>query len=135
MDRSPALRWRATWLALGWLLLLAIVGLSLAPRPPQIDLPQGDKLGHAVAYGAAMWWFCQIYRSGRARAGYAIGFVALGIAIEFAQRATGYRSYEELDMLADAAGVALGWVIARFEGGRLFARIEAILARKPIGKS
>ena len=109
--------------------MLAILWLSLTPRPPQIDLPQGDKLSHFLAYGTLMFWFCQLYASRRARFGYALGFVAMGIAIEFAQEATGYRSYEELDMLADAVGVALGWVIAHLEGGRLLGRIEAILAR------
>jgi hypothetical protein len=45
------------------------------------------------------------------------------------QRATGYRSFELWDMAADAAGVLIGWLIARVEGGRLLARIEAVLAR------
>ena len=43
---------------------------------------------------------------------FAIGFIALGIALEFVQRWTGYRSFEVADMAADAAGVAVGWLIA-----------------------
>ncbi len=38
--------------------------------------------------------------------------VALGIALEYAQRATGYRSFEVADMVADALGVAIGWLAA-----------------------
>jgi VanZ family protein len=38
--------------------------------------------------------------------------VALGIALEYAQRATGYRSFEVADMAADALGVAVGWLAA-----------------------
>jgi VanZ family protein len=117
------------WLALGWLGVLAILWLSLTPSPPQIDIEQGDKLAHALAYAALMFWFCQLHGSRRARTGFALGFVALGIAIEFMQRATGYRSFELWDMAADAAGVLIGWLIARVEGGRLLARIEAVLAR------
>jgi VanZ family protein len=40
---------------------------------------------------------------------YALGFVAMGILIEFLQRMTGYRDFEVLDMVADAIGVLLGW--------------------------
>jgi glycopeptide antibiotics resistance protein len=36
----------------------------------------------------------------------------MGVALEFAQGATGYRSFEVLDMAANAAGVALGWGLA-----------------------
>ncbi len=38
--------------------------------------------------------------------------VALGIAMEYAQRATGYRTFEVADMIADAFGVAIGWLAA-----------------------
>jgi VanZ family protein len=36
----------------------------------------------------------------------------MGIAIEFVQGATGYRSFEVMDMVADAIGVLLGWAAA-----------------------
>jgi VanZ family protein len=106
----------------------ATVWLSLTPSPPKLDFASGDKLGHLAAYAVLMFWFCQIYLGGRARLAYALGFLAMGVAIEFVQRATGYRSYEELDMLADAAGVALGWSLARLAGARLIERLEALLA-------
>lgn len=118
---------RAVLIAGGWLYAAAIVYLSLMPSPPDIDVPQGDKLGHMAAYCLLMFWFCQLYPGRRARIACALGFVAMGIAIEFAQRATGYRSYEELDMLADALGVVLGWILARLTGARLLQWIEALL--------
>ena len=59
-----------------------------------------------------MLLFCQAYARTSTRAAYAAGFVAMGIAIEFLQRMTGYRSFEVLDMVADAIGVALGWAAA-----------------------
>jgi hypothetical protein len=40
------------------------------------------------------------------------GFICLGITLEFLQQWTGYRSFELTDMLAGAAGVALGLILA-----------------------
>jgi glycopeptide antibiotics resistance protein len=55
-----------------------------------------------------MFWFAQLYQTTRARLAYAAGFIAMGISLEFVQRALGYRSFEVLDMLANSAGVLLG---------------------------
>jgi len=114
-----SLRSRPLWLALGWAWAAAIVWLSLTPSPPTIDIEQGDKLGHFLAYGILMFWFCQLYTAPRTRLGYALGFVALGVGLEFVQRALGYRSFELFDMAADAMGVALGWLAAIVSGGRI----------------
>ena len=53
--------------------------------------------------------FCQAYDQRRTRIAYALGFIGMGILIEFLQRMTGYRDFEVLDMVADAIGVLLGW--------------------------
>jgi len=100
---------RALLLAGGWLYAVAIIWLSLTPSPPQVDIESGDKLGHFLAYGLLMFWFGLLYRSWNARIAYAAGWIALGVGLEFAQRATGYRSFELADMAADALGVLLGW--------------------------
>jgi hypothetical protein len=106
------LKLRPLAIAVGWALVATIVWLSVTTTPPQIPIEQGDKFGHALAYGSAMFWFCQLYSRLGTRLAYAAGFIAMGIALEFVQRALGYRSFEVLDMLADAAGVAAGWLIA-----------------------
>jgi VanZ family protein len=103
---------RAFLVAVGWALVGVILWLSLTPQPPQVDFEQSDKVGHFIAYGGLMFWFCQLYRGTRTRLTYAAGFIAMGIAVEFLQRATGYRSFEVMDMVADAIGVALGWAAA-----------------------
>ena len=103
---------RALLVAIGWGLVGVILWLSLTPQPPHVDFEQSDKVGHFLAYGGLMFWFCQLYPRTRTRAAYAAGFIALGIAIEFLQRATGYRSFEVMDMVADAIGVLLGWAAA-----------------------
>jgi len=105
-------RYRGYWLAGGWLVCAAIVWLSLMPSPPSVGFEYSDKLGHFVAYGALMYWFCQLYASRTARLGYGIGFAAMGIALEFIQGALGYRSFEVADMGANALGVLLGWAAA-----------------------
>lgn len=100
------------FLAVGWALVAVILWLSLTPQPPKIDFEQSDKLGHFIAYGSLMFWFCQLYGRTRTRLAYAAGFIAMGVAIEFVQGATGYRSFEVYDMVADALGVLLGWAAA-----------------------
>ncbi|MDD5329372.1 MAG: VanZ family protein [Sulfuricella sp.] len=93
-------------------MIIAIVYFSLTPTPPEIDVTEGDKLGHLAAYGLAMLWFAQLYTERWPRRWLALGLVALGVALEYAQDATGYRTFDVADMLADAAGVALGWLAA-----------------------
>ena len=103
---------RAVLLAGGWLYAAAIVFLSLTPKPPDPGFEHGDKLGHLFAYGLLMFWFCFLYRTRHARLAYAIGWIALGVALEFAQGATSYRSFEVADMAANSLGVLLGWGIS-----------------------
>ena len=103
---------RALWLAIGWGLVATIVWLSVTPRPPDIGIEHGDKLGHFAAYGAVMFWFCQLYPRLPGRVAYAAGFIAMGVALEFMQRSLGYRSFEVLDMVAVAIGVVLGLAAA-----------------------
>ena len=123
------LRLRPLWLAIGYAMIAAILWGSLIPNPPQVDIEHGDKFEHLFSYGVLMYWFCQLYAAARMRLAHAVAFVALGVAIEFAQRATGYRTFEYLDMLADALGVALGWTIAQLTGGETLRRAERVLLR------
>jgi VanZ family protein len=100
---------RRVFLIIGWGLVGVIWWLSLTPQPPQVDFEQSDKVGHFLAYGGVMFWFCVLYTRAGTRLAYATGFIAMGIAIEYIQRWTGYRSFEVYDMVADALGVLLGW--------------------------
>jgi VanZ family protein len=96
----------------GWLLAAAIIVASLVPPPAEVDVPHGDKLGHVAAYSLLTFWFCWLYPAWRARIAYAAGWIAMGVALEFAQDATGYRSFELSDMAANSLGVLLGWGIS-----------------------
>ena len=84
-------------------MVAAVVWGSLTPSPPSAG---NDKVGHFVVYGVLMFWFAQLYAR---RLPCAAGFVALGVALEFVQGSLGYRSFELYDMLANSAGVLLGW--------------------------
>jgi VanZ family protein len=103
---------RIAALAGGWLLAVAIAWLSLAPPPPEPSVEIPDKLAHFVAYAVLMFWFCFLYRSGKTRAAYGVLWIGMGIALEFAQGATAYRSYELADMAANALGVLVGALAA-----------------------
>jgi VanZ family protein len=96
----------------GWGWAAAIAWLSLTPAPPEVDIEYGDKLGHFAAYGLLMFWFSQLYPKRTTRVAYAIGFVAMGIGLEFLQGQLGYRTYEVFDMYANTLGVLLGWAAA-----------------------
>jgi VanZ family protein len=103
---------RKAGIAAGWAWAAAIVWLSLTSSPPEVDIEHGDKLGHLASYGLLMFWFAQFYRAGKTRIAYALGFIAMGVALEIAQGQFGYRSYDVLDMYANSLGVLLGWVAA-----------------------
>jgi VanZ family protein len=93
-------------------LALAVVVLSLIPRPPEPGIEHRDKLYHLVAYFVLMHWFVQLHPGNAARAGLAAGFVTMGVILEWLQGLSGYREASALDVVANTAGVLLGWLAA-----------------------
>jgi VanZ family protein len=124
---TPVLRWLPLWLVIGWLLIAAVITVSLVPAPPDLELPQGDKMGHVLAYAILMFWFVQIYDRAGVRVGLALGFVALGISLEVLQGSSGYRTFDVHDIAANVAGVVLGWASGPPRTGNLFSRIEHLV--------
>jgi VanZ family protein len=126
--RANALR--HAWLILGWCGVVGVIVMSLIPNPPDfVPIEQGDKVEHIVAYGSLMFWFAQVYGALRTRAIVAGLLIALGIAIEYVQGWTGWRDFSYADMAADAAGVALGWLIAAPRTPNLLGFAGSLLAR------
>ncbi len=116
---------RRIWLTLGWLWVAAVFYLSLMPHPPEpVSFSSSDKLEHALAYAMLMLWFCQGYVTRKARVGLALALVAMGVVIEFLQQMSGYRFFEYADMLADAAGVLIGWGMANTRMGYVLRMLE-----------
>lgn len=124
------LKYHRLWVTVGWLLFGLVVYLSLAPNPPSpLTFDNSDKLEHAFAYATLSFWLCQIYPAARSRAVVIAILVGLGVALEYVQGWTGYRSFDVMDMLADSIGVLLGWLLVLTPLGRLLAYIERRLAR------
>ena len=80
------------------MLVLLVVVLSLVPSPALLPATQGDKFMHLFAYAVLMSWFVNLYPVTTRQAGIAAGFIVLGIALEFIQRWTGYRTFDMADM-------------------------------------
>ena len=106
------LRFPRLWLGLGWLLVLATVTFSLMPAPPEGPTLINDKVLHASIYFVLASWFAGIYLSSRYLR-IAVLLLLLGGAIELLQLVGGARMGEWLDMLANAAGILAGLVLAR----------------------
>jgi VanZ family protein len=122
---------RHAWLIVGWCGVIGVIVLSLIPNPPDlVPVEQGDKVEHIVAYGMLMFWFAQVYAALRTRAVIAGLLIALGIALEYVQGWTGWREFSYADMTADAAGVALGWLIAAPRTPNLLGFAGSLLARR-----
>jgi VanZ family protein len=127
-DAPAALRWHLRWLTAGWVMVVAVVLLSLTRLPFRVDIADVDKLEHAFAYLVLMAWFGGL--SPRAAHRWiALGLLVLGGLIEVAQGLSGYRTADARDLLADAVGIALGWALARSWAPAWFARVERLLGR------
>ena len=119
---------RRVWRAVGFGLVALVIWLSLTPQPIEIPVENGDKIGHLAAYATLMFWFAQLDARHRMRLAYAIGFVLLGVGLEFAQRLTDYRTFEVADMGADAVGVLFAWVASPPRGPDVIGFVERVLS-------
>ena len=109
---TPAYRYRRIWFLIGWGMVVSVVVLSLIPL--EVDLGEGrDKLAHFAAYGGLSFWFGMLIDGRGRELRVAVAFALLGVALEFLQRLTDYRTFEIADMIANATGAALGWGLAQ----------------------
>lgn len=95
-----------------WLAVLGTLVVCLIPPPP-IPLPENsDKVEHFLAYFLLASSAVQIYQRRAALILAAVGLIALGIGIEFAQGAlTVNRMADPMDALANTVGVLTGMAI------------------------
>ncbi len=99
------------WQTGGWAGVIVTLVLSLMPPALGNDTSHLDKLVHLTGYAVLMYWWAQLVVFQRGKL--AIAVVLLGIAIEGLQALTPNRLPDPLDALANTAGVALGWILAR----------------------
>ncbi len=112
------LRYFNLWLILGWLLVITVCYLSLAPIPPDFDIKFKyiDKLEHFLTYLLLTGWFAQLYQTKRGRLFYLVFFILMGMLLEVLQGLGTVRVFEYSDMVANSAGVLIAWLITK---GRL----------------
>ena len=124
----PALRYHRLWTALGWIFVALIIYLSLM-HPPRGVIAAAFDIGHLFAYAWLMIWFAQIHRPTATRFAIGAALCAMGVALEFAQGMTGYRTFDYADMRMDALGVGVGLLLARTPAQHLLRGLEQHLTR------
>lgn len=120
------LRYPWLWLTFGWLLVAGVCVGSLVPgtTAPSFLLP--DKLVHAGSYFLLMTWFSGVYERKR-HVLLALILVALGFALDLLQNNVSTRSFSMADVLANGAGILVGFVLARFALAGWCQRLERLL--------
>lgn len=108
------------------LVLLMVGGVAFAVRPlaphqgPENWFPHADKVHHLWYFGLLWWMGLQAgFRPGW---GLALCLLAYGGLIELAQAMTGTRMAQVGDLMADSAGIAVGWAVTRYWSRRSSAR-------------
>ncbi len=111
---DPDLKLRYIWLAFGYGLVMLVVYLSLTSNPIEMDtgFPYEDKIFHALAYFVLMFWFAQIYHDKFQRNMIALVFIFMGMTLEYIQSFDPNRVAEFADMVANATGVVLAFILA-----------------------
>ena len=121
---DPLQRWSRR---IFWLLLLIVIALTLSPIAylPQQAFSLWDKAQHALAFAtlAALGALAYPRRIGLL----VLSLLVFGGAIELAQAATGWRSGDLADWLADSVGLVAGLPLAWLS--------RRVLARSPADRS
>lgn len=97
------------WYGVGVAMILAVMVGSLLNFSQPLPLENVDKLHHLVAYALLMYWWGMVQP--RRRWQWALFLVGMGIALEFLQSMTPYRTLDTRDMMFNTAGVALAGLL------------------------
>ena len=127
-EHASALGAYRLWAILGWLLVLAVVVLSLVSIEQPLKLENADKYQHVLAYGALMYWWGMVQPTRRAR--WATALPLMGLVLEGAQSLTPDRMMEWRDALANLAGVMLGLLLLKSPAQRLLTRLDRHLGNR-----
>ncbi len=125
------LRWPGVWLSLWLLAITGVIVLSLMP-PPSVPIdapPNFDKLLHFSAYFALALGAVQLFSSRRALFLSALGLIALGIVLEWAQGSwvPHIRTADPWDAMANSLGVVAGTLLAATPLSQCLIKIENAL--------
>jgi len=112
------------WLVIGWLLVIATISGSLVPASALPNIGVSDKIQHGLAYLLMLVWFAGIYRRERYPV-IALGLFLLGVGIEWLQSMMMQGREKALDdVIANAVGLGLGWILALTWLGGWAQRVE-----------
>ena len=101
--------WRLAFLAC----LVAVLVLSLVPSSPEALTTGWDKTNHLLGFAGLAFLGCHSYP--RRAGAVLLALLAYGGLIEILQFLTPYRLAEWGDLLADALGLVLGWLLVRLQ--------------------
>ena len=122
-----ALRYPWRWQLAGFLLLVFVMIAALVPKLPFHELALqfriSDKVMHIGAFAFLAVWFSGQYEK-RSYWRIALGLIAFGILIELVQSTVSYRTAEWMDLIGDAAGIAIGLLIGVLGAGGWSMRVE-----------
>ncbi|WP_241558882.1 VanZ family protein [Halobacteriovorax sp. HLS] len=115
------------WLGLGITYIIAMFYFSLRyEKPGKPPFEHFDKILHFNAYLLLMGYFSLTHEK-KNHFKLLITFVLMGISIEFLQLASGYRSFELLDVVANTAGLICGGIISRTYFPNLITKLDSLL--------
>jgi VanZ family protein len=122
------LRHQRLWLAMSAVLVAVTVYASLETGV-SLPVPSGfDKVEHFTAYCGLAVWFTGLYPRSRYWK-VVLGLLALGIGLEIAQGVMRLgRSADVFDVVANAAGVGIGLLLAYRLTGSWARRVESWLS-------
>ena len=104
-----------------------VAGVAFAVRPlahhqgPENWFPHADKVHHLWYFGL-LWWM-GLKAGAHPGWRWAAALLGYGMVIELAQSMTATRSASGQDLLADASGILLGWLLTRAWGRRRSVRL------------
>lgn len=126
------LRYPWLWVLLGWTLIAGVIYGSLTSDGVVRGLPFSDDVMHASSYGLLMTWFAGLYS--RNRYGWiALVVLTLGLALEIIQSQLSYRSFDPFDLLANALGVSVGFILSFWMLAGWCQRLEEWLTSRHAG--
>ncbi len=130
MTSPTTLYWRGLWHIIGLVLIAIVWYLSLTSAPIRVDVPQFDKVMHALAYFIQMTWYSQLYQSHKQKFLIAGLFISMGILIEYIQSFHPMRYLDIADMLANTTGVGLAYALSYTPLGRSLVWFDQKLSRR-----
>ena len=125
------LQYAREWRFLSIALVLLVLAATLMPAVWLFDNKVGalvwfrhaDKWLHGLTFLALTRWFAGLYRKNDYWR-IAVGLLAFGFLIELCQLAVSYRTAEWVDIMANAAGIIAGLLVAVAGAGGWCQRVE-----------